>query len=123
MSRRKLVFVAHPLSGDVTGNLILAKTWLRWLINENPDCSFCLGWAPYCEVLDDDDPEHRERGIRDGMEMLSRCDELWMVGSRLSNGMADERDKAIALGLPVYSYVGLIDAPTKNISAVGARVA
>lgn len=36
-----------------------------------------------------------------GLQMLRRCDELWLCGDVISNGMAEEEKLARRLGVPV----------------------
>jgi len=49
--------------------------------------------------LDDMDPDDRARGIALGLEMLTKCDELWVFGSVRSAGMAAEIEAAEKRGI------------------------
>lgn len=51
--------------------------------------------------LSDDDPEEREKGIHLGLEWLEECDELWVVGNRITEGMKREICIADKLGIPM----------------------
>ena len=42
------------------------------------------------EFLSEDVPEEREAGIQFGMEWLLGCDELWVIGNRITKGMKRE---------------------------------
>ena len=35
----------------------------------------------FTQFLDDNDPEQADAGIRMGLQMLRRCDELWLCGT------------------------------------------
>jgi hypothetical protein len=96
MSRR-VVYIAHPLSGDWAANIASAK---RYVIS-----AVRLGYAPvapYIEIdglLDDDSPEDRAAGIECDLAILPRCDELWLCGPRLSAGMREEMRVAVEHGI------------------------
>jgi len=62
-----------------------------------------IPYAPhllFTRFLDDLKPEERELGCKMGLEMLEKCDELWVYGPRISAGMAAEIDHAERLGIP-----------------------
>jgi hypothetical protein len=59
-----------------------------------------VGNFPY---LDDNKPEERAEALRMGIALLSKCDELWVAGDRVSEGMRGEIRAAARLGKPVYS--------------------
>ena len=40
-------------------------------------------------------------GIEAGLELLKQCKEVWVLGRRISDGMADEIQYAKELGIPV----------------------
>lgn len=91
----RVIYVAHPVSGDVRGNVNRALRWLRWLMERTPGAVFV---APWIEALlagaDDSDPVQRERGLRDNLEIIKRCDALVLVGGRVSTGMRIELNYA-----------------------------
>ena len=99
MTDRKLVYIASPYAGDVAGNTVFAID----------ACRFCIaqGHVPiavhllYTQMLDDSNPEQREIGLNLGHQVLSRCDELWVCGNRISPGMAAEIAEAEKLSIPV----------------------
>jgi hypothetical protein len=105
-----VVYMAHPIGGDPEGNLARARRWMRWILDHYPMVAVCVPWLPYVEVLDDYDPEHRDRGVRDDLEILKRCDEVWLVGDRVSPGMEAEKWLAISLGKVVvdFTQTGLV---------------
>lgn len=55
--------------------------------------------------MDDEDPEIREFGQVLGLEWLEECDELWVIGRRISTGMMKEIEQAKEWGIPVRHYV------------------
>ena len=69
-----------------------------------------IGYCPlaphlmFPQFLNDNDPEQRILGITLGVEQMKVCDEIWIFGGRISNGMAFELEKAKELGIPVRLY-------------------
>ena len=53
------------------------------------------------QVLNDENAEDREFGLKAGLSLLSECDELWYFGDQISRGMTDEICFAIEHGIPV----------------------
>lgn len=99
----KVIYIAHPISGDVKGNLEKIRLIARTINLTEPDV---VPFAPYwfdCHVLDDNSPEERARGIKNDTEFFHRgtIDEVWLYGDRISNGMAEEIKLAESLSIPV----------------------
>lgn len=102
-----IYYLAHPLGtgGTRLANLARVKRWLAWLLKTYPDHSFCCPWVAYAEALSDEPASH-ERGLRDDLEILRRCDGLVLCGGELSPGMRTEFMKYCrwrgVQGLPVH---------------------
>lgn len=111
-------YVAHPVVGDVAGNVARARRWLRWLIDQEPLRAFCCPWIPYVEVLPDADAQQRERGLRDDEAMAARCDGIVLVGGRISSGMRREMLATAAAGGRVVDLTGLGAEPPPSELAV-----
>jgi predicted amidohydrolase len=102
----RVVYMAHPVSGDVEGNLAKARILVRQLEEKHPDVAIVASWITECEIWDDADPEQRAAGMRRDMAVVAKCDELWLVGPHVSSGMALEEDHANSLGIPVRDMTG-----------------
>jgi hypothetical protein len=93
MTNPTVVYLAHPLGADtrdeIKANISRAKRWILWAIT-NYQVAVVANWILYCEVLDDMNPAHRELGIQHDLAIMRRCDELWLVGGRVSSGMRQE---------------------------------
>lgn len=99
----KTVFVAHPISGDVKGNMkkvlkICAKIHTRNVVPV----------APYLialQYLNDHVVEDRALGIIANHECFYRgfVDELWLYGDYISAGMIEEIKLAREVGIPVIA--------------------
>lgn len=70
------------------------------------DCSYCHGVRLVgCEL--EETTENREWGLSCDKAHIERCDEVWLVGPRVSPGMALERQHAVSCGIPTYDLTGL----------------
>jgi len=101
----KIVFISHPISGDIPGNLEKIIQIVRDINLTEPDI---LPFAHYfidCHALDDNIPEERERGIKNDIALMKAgfIDEVWLYGDKISNGMGHEIALALELGILVIS--------------------
>jgi len=107
----QIAWVAHPVGPDGparVANLERAERWLRWLVQTHEGIAFSLPWMAYCRTLSE---EHRQRGMRDNLAGLARCDAIVLVGGTLSEGMRVELDCARARGLVAVDYLHLGPEP------------
>lgn len=105
----KIVYIAHPIGGDVAGNLERIRLIVRQINLTMPDV---VPFAPYwldCFALNDNDPHERERGIKNDNELFNRkfIDEVWLCGGRISAGMRAEKELAEKLGIPVVDKLNV----------------
>lgn len=99
---RPLVYVASPFAGDTEYNISKARGYCRFAVAKG-----CIPIAPhllYPQFMDDDDKEQRELGLFFALILLGKCDELWVFGERVSDGMAAEISKAKKRGMPVKYF-------------------
>lgn len=99
----KIVYIAHPISGNVKENLKKIVEIGRKINLNEPDT---IPFAHYyfdCHCLNDDIPAERDRGIKNDIELLKRgfIDEMRLYGNRISEGMKHEIELAHKLGIPV----------------------
>ena len=114
-----LIYLAHPVSGNVPANLMRARRWLAWFYREFPEDAALMHWILDCEVMNDDDPVERARGILNDQIIIPRCDALWLLGGRTSPGMAAEMRLADEAGIAILDLTSQGAEP----SASAARVA
>lgn len=93
------VYVCSPCRGNVRKNIAAARGYCSYVISEG-----FIPIAPhvmFSGILEDDNPDERAAGMRMGKEMLRYCRELWIFGSRVSEGMRAEIELAKYLKIPV----------------------
>jgi len=105
--RGKVVFIAHAYRGDPEANLRDVERYIRYAVEQGQHP--CCSWYAMVHAFDDSDDTIRARGIATNFEIMSRCDELWVCGARITQGVEAEIDRAFSLRLPI-TYIDL-DAP------------
>jgi hypothetical protein len=111
MKSSRVIYLCHPVSGDVENNLARARRWLRWVYDTQPGVTVLCQWILDCEVLDDDNPEHRATGLQHDFTIIERCDETWAVGGRVSGGMGMEIEHGLRHGVPFLDLSKMGDEP------------
>lgn len=110
----KLAYICSPYKGNVLQrfrNIRYARRLTRNAVR--------LGFAPVAthlyltQVLDDNRPKERGRGMKAGLSILSACDVL-IVGTRygVSEGMAAEIEHAQKNGITIIWILGGISCYT-----------
>ena len=91
------VFVCSPYAGCVKENVHNARMYSRFVFL----CG-CMPITPhlmYPRFLEDKDIKERDAGIQMGLILLDFCNEIWVFGQRISNGMRREIAFAEAHGI------------------------
>ena len=88
----KIVYIAHPIGGDVKGNIAKVLKIVRQINLTEKDV---VPLAPYLADLlcmDDSNPEERQRGMLNDFAVIKSgmINELWIYGPKLSKGMREE---------------------------------
>jgi hypothetical protein len=60
---------------------------------------------------------HREDGLRRDCAVVAKCDEVWLVGGRISAGMLREATAARWAGRAVFDFTKLGDEPPATTTA------
>jgi len=98
----QLVFICSPFSGDIKRNTKKAAGYCRF--------AYSKGFVPYAphlhnpNFLFEDIPEEREAGIALGIEILKRCNQLWLFGDKLTGGMRLELEAAQQMKIQVRYF-------------------
>jgi hypothetical protein len=96
------VFVCSPYAGCVKENVHNARMYSRFVFL----CG-CMPITPhlmYPRFLGDKDPKERDAGIQMGLILLDFCNEIWVFGQRISNGMRREIAFAESHGILVRYF-------------------
>ena len=95
----RMIYICSPYAGNTEENIAFARQACGYAIRQG-----AVPLAPhllYPQILNDSVPEERETGIRLGLEILERCEELWVCGDRILAGMKRGAAYAKARGNPV----------------------
>ena len=114
----KVIYMAHPLGAgdDRERNRASAASWMAWLVS-NFGVAVIADWI----VLSGQWPEtaeNRERGLAFDLALVERADAVWLVGGRVSPGMALEAARAVELGKPVVDLTPLGRTPPATVLSV-----
>jgi len=87
---RPLVYICSPYSGDVENNTARARAFCRFAVVKR-----AIPIAPHL-LFPQFMSEEKERNLAlfMGIVLLGKCDEVWVFGDRISEGMAGEIGKA-----------------------------
>ena len=83
----KIVFVCSPFQGKQE-NIEKAKGYCRMLVD--------MGYIPiaphvyFSQFMDDHNPEDRRKALEMNKKLLEFCDELWVFGDEITEGMREE---------------------------------
>lgn len=102
MKKRKLCYICSPLRGDEKGNIVKANHYSRYAYQ----CGY-LPIAPhtiFTQYLDDTKGSERKGAMDMGLQLLGLCDELWVFGTLISEGMKREIDFARGKGIQIKSF-------------------
>lgn len=95
----KLVYICSPLRGAIEENIKKANRYCEYAAG----CG-TIPLAPHAiftAYLQDNIPEQREQGLKMGLALLKRCDEMWVCGDEITQGMQGEIDLATKLHIPI----------------------
>ena len=97
------VYVAHPVGGDVVGNMRLVEKVCEGIFRNRPEVQPLAPYLMALKFLDDNNPAERLRGVSYNREFFASrfIDEVWLFGSRISAGMWQEVLWAREFGIPV----------------------
>lgn len=99
----KKVYICSPYAGEVEKNTINARKYCRFALLHR----YRIPFAPhlyYPQFLEESVDHERRIGLKTGLEDLRDCEEVWVFGSFISNGMSEEIKKARKLGMPIRLF-------------------
>ena len=101
---KKNVFIAHPISGDIKGNMAEILRICKEVHTKDGNIIPVVPYMVSLQYLDDTIQEDRELGIEANFECFHRnyVDELWLYGEKISEGMKGEIRLAWECSISVF---------------------
>lgn len=102
--KQKVIYVCSKYKGNVKKNTKKAIEYCR-MVHELGHIPI----APHLYIprwLDDNNPEERKQGLKLGLRALKHCDEIWVFGDYISEGMLLEIEFAKANNIPIRHFCG-----------------
>lgn len=100
MDNRPLAYICCPYRGDVAANTEAARRYARFAAEQ--------GRAPIAVTLMlpqfINEATERELALCIGEAVLRRCDEVWVCGDHISEGMRSEIGLAERIGLEIMYF-------------------
>lgn len=97
---RSLVYICSPYSGDVERNIMNARRFSRFAVDQG-----AIPLTPHLlfpQFLSEE--TERELALFMDMVLLGRCEQLWVFGSEITNGMAAEIARAKRKGMAIRYF-------------------
>jgi len=88
---------------EISANIRKAINACRYAIREG-----CIPYAPHLYFtlfMEDSDDVEREMGMLLGLSWLAQCDELWVIGRTVSDGMMKEIEQAEKWGIKIVHCI------------------
>jgi hypothetical protein len=110
----RVVYLAHPLGAgpDREANRRSAARWLTWAATVRR-VAVIADWITLSGELEET-PGNRDLGLAFDLALVARADEIWLVGGRVSPGMAIEEAEARRIGKPVVDLTNTGPLPPET---------
>lgn len=89
---RPLVYICSPFSGDIEGNTERTRQFCRFALENGQ-----IPLAPHLmfpQFVNDADPEERDLALFMDVILMGKCQEVWVFGNVISEGMSVEIETA-----------------------------
>ena len=97
---KPLVYIASPFAGDEEKNTKNALSYCRFAVD-----SGAIPWAPHLFLPRFmSDSEERDEAMFMNMVFLGKCEQLWVFGDRITDGMAAEIARAKKRQMPIRFF-------------------
>ena len=106
----KLIYLAHPIGGNVSGNIMRLSRIIRYINLKHHDI---IPFAPYISdllAMNDGDESERSRGFMNNRHYFDHkiIDALWICGN-ITSGVAAEMNWALQNKIPVINMADVFD--------------
>src|ERR1035437_4268304 len=108
-SMSKIIYIAHPISGNIDENLKDIIRIIRKINDLFSDVVPCVPYYADILALDDNKIMERMRGIENNIELIQSgvFEELWLTGTHISFGMNEEIKLFKLLGKTIVDWTNL----------------
>jgi hypothetical protein len=88
---RPLVYVCAPFNGDIEGNKKKATEFASFAYKNG-----CIPVTPHLlfPFMNDESPNERALALQMDIVLMGKCQEVWVLSEKITEGMAIEIDKA-----------------------------
>ena len=117
---KRFIYICSPCRGDYEKNITKAQGYCREAVEVFPDVVPIAPHVYFTQFLNDSIPHERAAGMELGIDLLTMCDELWVYGLDISEGMAQEIKYAEAAGIPVKNAAEVFAAEKKPDQPLGS---
>lgn len=118
-------YVAHPVAGDVAGNVARALRWYRYLVANYGEWALCMPYVAHVlahgvDAMPGTEATYRARGMRDNLAFVRQMDGIILVGGVVTQGMDEELRHALANGKWSLDLTALGPEPPEDLIGDGA---
>lgn len=102
LSFRPLVYICSPFSGEIEQNIENARRYSRFAVDGG-----YIPIAPHLlfpQFMDDRNPKERDLAMFMDIVLMGKCDEVWVFGDIISEGMTIELTKARLRKQPIRYF-------------------
>lgn len=113
------IFICSPFRGNIEENTKAAQFFAKIIIQTGR-----VPIAPHLyfpQFLDEENPNERMNGIEMGLELMDVCDEVYVLGFNITEGMRFELDHARAKRIPVRLYDEYMNAVNLRTLSIDER--
>ena len=99
---RPIVYICSPYRGNRQQNTENARRYCRFAVDQG-----ALPIAPHLffpQFMDDSDSKERDLALFMSYVLLTKCAEIWVFGSSLTQGMTQEIQKAENRGMTIRRF-------------------
>lgn len=99
---KPLVYICSPFSGDIESNNKRTREFCRFALDQGN-----IPLAPHLmfpQFMDDSNQEERDLAIFMDIILMGKCQEVWVLGDVISNGMSIEIEKAKKRRQPIRYF-------------------
>lgn len=109
---RPLVYICSPYAGEVEQNVNMARVYSRFAVRKA--CIPLASHLLYPQFMNDSDPAERSLALFMGLVLLSKCEQVWVFGDTISQGMTAEIEKAEKKHIPVRYFTEELEEVRKR---------